>query len=79
MRDGHRVTWVFEDNASGPLLKRSVESDVQVVLWVDGPEAHTRAVQLMQRAGMTPEQIGRIEIVQGDLAAVVEAIVRRSQ
>ncbi len=83
IKDGHRVTWVMEERASGPLIKEALAKKVEIVQRVDaeGENSEAKVRELLERAGMTPKAIqkaiddGKLVFVVGDRSALIEHVV----
>lgn len=73
----HRVTWIFEGETSGPLLREAVHAGVEPVVRVFGPLGEARQISLMQRAGMTPDEIARVRFVHGNIDDVIQTVLSR--
>jgi Domain of unknown function (DUF4157) len=74
---GDRVTWVFEQRPSGPLVARARESGIDVIIRVNDAAGRARMITLMQRAGMTQAEINNVTFVEGTIDDVVAFAARR--
>ena len=77
IKDGDRVTWVFEKRPSGPLVARARELGVGVIIRVDNAAAQAKMVSLMQRAGMSEAEIKGVTFVIGTREDVVNFVVKK--
>jgi hypothetical protein len=75
--EGNRVTWVFEQMPSGPLVARAREQGVSVIIRVDDAAARARMIELMKRAKMSDDVIASVTFVEGSVDDVVRAVVAR--
>jgi hypothetical protein len=78
MTRGDRVTWVFEELPTGPLVKRARELNIGVVIRVRDQAARQQMIGLMARAKMSPIAIAGVELVVGSLDDVVAYVVKRA-
>ena len=74
---GDRVTWVFEQRPSGPLIARARESGVDVIIRVDNAAGRANMIKLMTRAGMSQAEINGVTFVEGTIDDVVAFVARR--
>lgn len=81
VRDGARVTWVFEGHASGPLVRHALDCGVTVVQRVDATVGTGRARLLLERAGMPAADVdaairdGRLVFVEGGRSHVIDYVI----